>query len=273
MADHALGTWAHYSYAYWLNMKYLLGAMFGHEGTEQGALDGYPLPPIPLRYRVHGSVKPEGFLRVGRCCAQDVEKILEENGHSFSTIEKVLDFGCGCGRVLRFLSKDGSHAERLYGTDIDPQAIRWCKKHLPLANWDVNKALPPTRYESDTFDFIFAISVFTHLDEQYQNAWLQELRRILKPKGLLLATVHGEQFSDKVRKEHAEILSKAGFLNEVGRTGALKLDGLPDYYQTTFHSRSYVERVWGELFEVASYKEKGMNGHQDAVLLRRRTAS
>jgi SAM-dependent methyltransferase len=265
-----LKSLVHYPYSYWLSLKYHAGILVGVEKSEPVKRDGYPLPPAPLRYRVHGSVKPAGFLRVGQNCARDIETIVEDNGRPFKDLERVLDFGCGCGRVLRFLPRIHHEVGRVFGTDIDSKAITWCRKHLDFARWDVNGALPPLAYPSESFDFVFAISVFTHLDESFQNAWLPEIDRVLRPEGLFLATVHGETYADKVRVEKRTQLAEHGVCSQVGQTGAMKLDGLPDYYQATFHSRQYVERVWSERFEILEYREKGMNGRQDAVLMRKR---
>ena len=64
-------------------------------------------------------------------------------------------------------------------------------------------------------------------------------------------------------------MSDRGFAYRIDRTGRFKLDGLYDSYQTTFHTREYVERSWSRGFEVAEYTEAGLIGHQDLVILRR----
>jgi SAM-dependent methyltransferase len=267
----ALNSLVHYPYSYWLSLKYHARVLLGVEKTEPVKNDGYPMPPVPLRYRVHGSVKPGGFCQVGMNCARDIEKLLEDHGRSYTDFRRVLDFGCGCGRVLRFLPRIETDAGQVVGTDIDPMAIAWCRRHLAFARWGVNGALPPLGYPSESFDFVFAISVFTHLDEYFQNAWLHEIDRILRPNGLFLATLHGESFAERVREENVATIADCGICCQVGQTGVMKLDGLPDYYQATFHSRHYVEHIWGEMFEILEYREKGMNGRQDAVLLRKRS--
>lgn len=267
----AFKSLVHYPYSYWLSLKYHAGVLLGIEKPEPVKEDGYAMPPAPLRYRVHGSVKPDGFFRVGMNCARDIQKLLEDHGASYADFRGVLDFGCGCGRVLRFLPQIQTHARQVVGTDIDPKAIEWCRRRLAFARWDVNGALPPLGYPSESFDFVFAISVFTHLDESYQDAWLHEIDRILGPKGLFLATLHGESFAERVREGKGATIADRGICCQIGQTGVMKLDGLPDFYQATFHSRHYVERIWGEMFEILEYREKGMNGRQDAVLMKKRS--
>lgn len=256
-------------YSYYLYLKYRTLVLLRLDTLDDSEFDGQPLPSAPLRFRVHGSIRPDGFLRVGRACAGDIRRILMKNGVNFDAIESVLDFGCGCGRVLRFLEPP-TGGPTFYGTDIDEEAILWSKKHFPTVRWAVNGPLPPLQYPDAFFDFAFALSVFTHLDEEYQDAWLRELRRVLKPNGLLLATVHGERFANRLNETKLQLTRQVGILNDIGRTGPFKADGLPDFYQTTYHNRQYIESHWTSDYDVVDYEPQGMNGDQDAVLLRKR---
>lgn len=231
---------------------------------------GLEIPPPRLRHRVHGALNAKSFLDVGRICAADIVGLVSRQGREFNSLERVLDFGCGCGRTLRFF-KDHPSTQRLYGTDIDATAISWCQRHLPdLAEWGVNEMQPPTRYEDDTFDLIYAISVFTHIDESAQFAWLSELRRIAKPGCLLILTVHGDHYQRNLAETEKAVLAEKGLLFRVGQTGRWKIDGLPDAYQTTFHTVDYVEREWSRYFKVVEHVEQGMAGGQDAVMLVKR---
>lgn len=95
---------------------------------------------------------------------------------------RVHDFGCGCGRVLTFF-RDSLHAS-LYGKNIDDQAIAWCKENLAeFASFTVNSEWPPLTFEDSFFDLIFSVSVFTHLPETLQTAWLAELLACLQTRG------------------------------------------------------------------------------------------
>jgi len=124
-------------------------------------------------------------------------------------------------------------------------------------------------YEDTTFDLIFAISVFTHLDEAYQHAWLQELKRVAKPGAIIILTVHGGYCIDGLPPLYQERVHSSGFMYLTGATGKLKLDQLPDFYQTTFHTKEYILREWATYFDIVNYVKRGINNHQDAVLLRK----
>lgn len=232
---------------------------------------GLPLPPPGLRYRV-GSIARQDFLDIGRNCARDLKNHIQSLGKEIGSFDRVLDFGCGSGRVLRHLC-DLPETCRLYGSDIDPEAIAWCRSHLLRGHFAVNGPVPPLAFASESFDLIYALSVFTHLNEDYQRAWLAELARVAKPGGVVMLTTNGTytqglNFQEGLlsSKEMQDLRSN-GFLFKVVETGRLKSDGLPDFYQIAFHTSDYVTRVWANYFTVRHYAERGMDGYQDLVVL------
>jgi len=230
---------------------------------------GVAIPPARLRHRVHGNLSRESFLQVGENLSADLRKLVTMAGRDWDSFSYILDFGCGCGRVLRWFL-DQENRPHLFGTDIDPDPVEWCKKNIPNVNWRINYSMPPTEYADETFDLVYAISVFTHLDEKYQNAWLAELQRITCHGAILILTVHGENIISKTPLTRAQRyeLEKKGFLFITGTTGKFKLDGLPDFYQTAYHKSEYIQRVWSQYFEVVQQLHEGYS--QDAVVLRRR---
>ncbi|MCA1635180.1 MAG: class I SAM-dependent methyltransferase [Acidobacteria bacterium] len=214
------------------------------------------LPPAELRHRVSCSPDAEGFVMIGAACVRDIQSALSKVGRELGSFERILDFGCGCGRTLIQLAKHTPSAQ-IDGTDIDPDAIAWCRAHLTFARFSVGNATPPTGYQSDMFDFIYAISVFTHLNEDYQFRWLGELRRIARDGAILLLTVD----SSKAGEEE--------FVFENSYEEGL----FPAWYQNAFHSRDYVFDKFSSYFNVLGYYPRGMNNHQDVVLLQKSPAS
>ena len=227
-----------------------------------------PMPPPRLRHRVHGSTDVRGYLEVGRTCWASIETLLRESGRPAEEFRAILDFGCGSGRVIRTIPKDTPAGTReLTGVDIDATAIAWCRRNLPGIDFHAVASQPPLLFAKSSFDLVFAVSVFTHLDEAMQFLWLDELRRVLRPGGVLVASVHGDYHRSAHRR--APDMSR-GFAFVQGRTGVFKKDGLPDFYQDAQHTRAYVEQAWSRYFDVLLYRERGMAGHQDAVVLMRR---
>ncbi|MBN1882599.1 MAG: class I SAM-dependent methyltransferase [Deltaproteobacteria bacterium] len=225
-----------------------------------------PLPPPKhLQVRVVGGYAPT-FIQSGfRVCnhINDALKTVEKELTDFNTI---LDFGCGCGRVIRCL-KIVHPSSDLYGTDIDSEAIEWLSdNYSKYGSFSVSPHMPPTEYQDNFFDFIYGISVFTHLPEDMQCAWLNELRRITKRKGYLILTTHGEKHYGKCGMETTEIMANKGFLYRQFDNYGERIQ-LPSFYQNTYHSHDYIRREWGKLFDVIDIKATGMENHQDAVLL------
>ena len=92
---------------------------------------------------------------------------------------------------------------------------------------------PPTKFEDGAFDAILAISVFTHLDQDLQNAWLAELKRIARPGGIVLASVHSEKAARRLRGSAASALTRDGIVF-VRHDVMPKI--FPAFYQTTYHA-------------------------------------
>jgi len=233
-----------------------------------------PVPPPYLRFRVAGDYGVKWFHESGRESRNAFESALSGVGKTLQDFRSILDFGVGCGRVARWM-EDLVPRARLYGVDIDPPAIRWCKRHIRYATVTRTSPLPPLPFASGTFDLVYSHSVFTHLNEAYQDEWLAELARVTRPGALLLLTVAGEtpfrQFFQSnpthpgmleyaKRRDHDGVL----FVSDDNWTGIF-----PDFYHSAFHTRAYVERHWSRFFTVRAHLETAMLGLQDIVVLER----
>ena len=163
-----------------------------------------------LRYLVIGEISPTRFLETGQRQVDDlIRPLLDRHGRRVEDFHSVLDFGCGCGRILRHWK--GRVQGRVTGVDINARLVRWCQGHLPFAEVTTSDPAPPLDFADESFDFAYARSVFTHLDEELGSAWIAELRRVLEPGGLLLFTVSGDQFTDVMEAEELKVY-RAGHL-------------------------------------------------------------
>jgi len=258
-------------------------ATYRHGPVASGSLIGglrdaaFPVPSDQLRWRATGKRAPElEFRQEGRASLEDFQRALRLLNRSLVDFERVLDFGCGCGRVLRHMAHLASRIT-LHGCDIDAEAIEWARRELPFVNVLRNTALPPLDYEDGYFDLVVNHSVFTHLPENYQDAWLAELRRIVQPDGYLILSVSGPHaFSVLVQSWRdwpadpaplEQIMRERGFLYTA--EDEWRDTCFPDWYHSTFHSPSYVIDHWGEYFTVLGYLPRAALNFQDLVLLRR----
>jgi 2-polyprenyl-3-methyl-5-hydroxy-6-metoxy-1,4-benzoquinol methylase len=244
-------------YADWKERK-------AREGQNSSAV----VPPPSLRLKVGGGlseISRQTFLTAGKEGAEQIENILQSQlERKLSSFHDILDFGCGCGRILNWLNRR-SNANH-YGTEIDKQAIEWCKNNLKSAWFSLNKPFPPLDFSSESFDFIYSISVFTHIDEEMQHAWIRELHRVLKPKGILLISVLGRSACKIMPKDIRYRLESQGFV-------FVKLDImkgiLPNWYQLSFHTEEYIRRNFGTCFKLLSFMEDE-NGNQDIALFEKK---
>ncbi|MDQ3647019.1 MAG: class I SAM-dependent methyltransferase [Actinomycetota bacterium] len=239
------------------------------------ALREVPLPPPELRIRVAGTDNAEWFEKSGRMHVERFAQALAQIGKRFEDFDDIYDFGCGPGRILRHLNKSAPHA-RLSGSDIDEPAIEWVRRHMSDVNAQANGWLPPLPFPAGGFDLVLGFSVFTHLSEEFQDAWLRELRRVTRPGAIALLTVHGERSWQWHSTESA--LADVDGIEDVGRQRqahgfshcrAGVQPGFPDFYGTTFHVPAYIHRHWSRWFEVVRVIEATAGSDHDVVVLRR----
>ena len=227
---------------------------------------GPVVPPGHLRKRIHGNENIAAFEAVGRITTFNIFAAIHPKMDTGNGPYRIFDFGCGCGRVIRFLHKIFENCA-FSGSDIDKDAIAWNRENLSyIGEFVANEILPPLPFEAEAFDFIYSISVFTHLPEDMQFMWLEELRRVSKPNGYLLLTTHGEHLLDSAPEALKKELQDKGFYYSVGDG----TEGLPDFYQTTFHTESYIRTRWSKYFEIERIVKKGIAGHQDLIFCKRR---
>ncbi len=152
------------------------------------------LPPFPSRKRmreISGSDDLESFLNVGAQAARATLEVLADAGCDPYAPRQVLDFGCGCARVLRHLLPLARRGD-LRGCDIDAKAVAYCRGTMDGASFFANRAEPPLPVADGAFDLIYSISVFTHLGLEPARRWAAELRRALAPGGYAAVSVQGE---------------------------------------------------------------------------------
>jgi SAM-dependent methyltransferase len=225
--------------------------------------DSLPTPPPHLRLRVHGEGNLASFNNTGKLIAVNIESAIQSESIQLNDHCTILDFGCGCGRVLRWFHRLHEHSS-FFGTDIDAEAIAWCKETLAgLGTFARNDFYPSLSFSDEYFDLVYSVSVFTHLPEHMQFAWLKELQRVTKRGGYLVLTAHGEDLFPGT--DETQIRSEHGFHYASGH----ETTGLPGFYQTSFHSERYIRDRWGQYFEVRQIAKKAIVNHQDLVLCRR----
>ena len=250
LRDSIVGlTWAR------ANMRFWIG----------GAPDGLPVPPLARVRSATGTSSLEWSFHSGTLAAASIRDALARNGVDMNNLRALLDFGCGYGRVLRHWSN--LHAE-IHGCDYNPGSIRWCRRNLRFARFEVNDIAPPLPYADRRFDFVYALSVLTHLPRPLLDPWMAELSRILEPGGHLLITTHGEAYLGELSPEEQEQF-------RLGHPVVRNADVAGTNQCGVYFSEAYIRGTLGGGFDVVDFVPRGAlgNPHQDLTLLRKRAGA
>lgn len=105
--------------------------------------------------------------------------------------ERILDAGCGDGFYLHLLSNLGEF--ELVGLDNDSRALASAKRNLKGAKLKlVEGDILKTPFKSNHFDKIVSSEVLEHLEDDLSA--LKELKRVLRPGGVLVITVPNHHY-------------------------------------------------------------------------------
>lgn len=230
-------------------------------GFRSKTVDGIALPPPSLRFSSAGTADETWFLKSGRAAAEVLREVIDEWRPNRESL-RILDFGCGCGRVLRHLT--GWRGARFFGVDWNRRALRWCRKNLPRADFYHDSLGPPLPEELAELDLIYAFSVFTHLPEALQTAWLQELSSRLTDGGLLVLSTSGDAFADQLTEDEKQLYARGRLvLREPSVAGTNVC--------AAYHPAGALERLLPGDLKVVRHVAAGARGNppQDLWVLRR----
>jgi SAM-dependent methyltransferase len=226
-------------------------------------MNAIPLPPPELADYIYGGVNPDEALKSYVRDGEVIKRELLRLGGADWSFEgrRVLDFGCGSGRVLRQFVDEARVCE-FHGCELDEACVSWLQANLcPPFIVERSEVDPPLPYSDDFFDLVWATAVLSHLPDNWAE-WLIELHRVLKPGGMLIATTLGEQTSEIFAGE-PWIEDRIG-MNVLGYGKPWEAGG-----PVTLHSEWWLRAHWGRLFEIEKFETGGMMG-QDALVMRPR---
>jgi SAM-dependent methyltransferase len=208
------------------------------------------LPPHRLRFVGQGD-----FRAIGE---ELVRQMVEVGG--LKPTDSVLDIGCGIGRIAipmtGYLSPEGSYR----GFDIVPRAINWCSRNvasqhenfsfdlarvgnsLYRRSQEGNAASLRFPYHDDSFDFVLATSVFTHLLPDTMANYVKEMARVLKPGGTAFTT--WLLLNDGVRSRLPSLAPPMNFPWDYGHY-AVDNERVPE--AATAHDEDRVREIFGSV--------------------------
>jgi SAM-dependent methyltransferase len=228
-----------------------------------------PIPPRDRSERTGGGHQPEQsdewFREFYERSARDRKAAIIDALPDDYSIEgrRVLDFGCGSGRVLRQFLPEAASGE-FWGCDLHRPTIAWLDEHLsPTLHFYVNDEIPMPHPDGH-FDLIYAISVFTHVTHEW-SAWLLELHRILKPDGLLLATILGPEAWGRTLSSPPDENGLGMCVQQLGQRPGDNSSGA-----RVLHSPWWLRLHWGRAFDILSLRSSGFAGGWHGFVLGRK---
>lgn len=193
---------------------------------------------------------------------------------AISPRRKVLDYGCGWGRISRLLPYYFAD-ENIFGVDVNTDLIDSARQTLPSLSFESIESMGRLPYSDSSFDLVFANSVFSHLSEISATATITELCRVLAPGGVLLLSVLQHKHLAQFYKSNPEWVTKIiGELPDaetvLGENHFLWGDTKRwDNYGLTFIADDWLEPVMAEQGLVIKGKVEGSQNW--IVCVKRRT--
>ncbi len=129
------------------------------------------------------------------CFYRRLRQAWAEYGSADMSSARVLDFGCGWGRLTRMLARDLDPGN-LYGCDPVESILDVCRENGVPAELARSEFLPEAVPFQTSFNMVFSFSVFTHISERAHLASLEAIHDALEPGGLFVATVRPPSYLD-----------------------------------------------------------------------------
>jgi SAM-dependent methyltransferase len=211
-------------------------ALYAKYGIEFHPLqtDASMVPPAKVVSNVQGKSKsdPNTFLGSGYRDMVRYITELEDHGGDIGSMKRMCDFGFGTGRVLlQFLPFD----MELFGCDANQPSVDWTRSTLSeFAELHKTEFDPPLPFEADFLDLVISNSVFTHIPYADMRPWIEELARIVKSGGFVLATIHD---FDKMPESALE----KGWYEKGNERG---------FHNNTYLTHEKLVEIWQPEFEV-----------------------
>lgn len=209
---------------------------------------------------------------------------------------RVLDVGCGMGRLAAAMSSFFDATGSYDGLDIVPDGIKWCKENIVGRHDNVHFTLSDVRngeynpqgkieavdyrfpFDDELFDLVVLVSVFTHMLPDDLEHYLEEIARILKPTGSCFATYY--LLTEESRELMLTKNSRKCFKHHFGSYSVMsaKVPELGVAYDVQFIEQLYAqhgltsERYLGWWFRGQPSRWSPLPGEQDALVARKRAA-
>ena len=197
---------------------------------------------------------------------------LQDAGRTWADIGACLEIGCGYGRIVRELRQE-LPSSAISVCDVIDEGARFTAAEFGARKVPVVEAMGPDH--AGTYDLIYLLSVYTHLDRKMIEANLEKVATLLKPCAVLVFTTHGVQSAKMAERYGQYWLDKAKLETELARTG-LFYERYPYYYAEyglTWIAKDETQRLVAAVapdLEFVAHRPLAVDGHQDVFVYRKR---
>ncbi|MCO5314721.1 MAG: class I SAM-dependent methyltransferase [Solirubrobacterales bacterium] len=237
-----------------------------------------PAPELQLRWNGAAGLD---LLNQSRSFYGRVKREVGRHAATGLPAAKLLDFGCGWGRLTRFFSRDVAPGA-LFGCDPVEEILDVCRESRVPATLARSQFLPESLPFAERFDLVFSFSVFTHISESAARTCLEAIHDGMNPGGLLLLTIRPPAYLDlcaamhPVREELGpEYLSRMSephylFVPHPAEPDHPQFDGTEMTYGESVVTIPYVRENWSDLFELVDVSLLTADLYQVVLTLKRR---
>lgn len=249
-------------------------------------IDGVEFPRFPhssVQLGYNGAADEEGIYRAHGfwLYAEGYGRAL---GNPLRANSRVLDIGCGWGRIARLFARDVDPAN-IHGVDIDPNAITLCRYLGVPGKFILTEPGQRLPFEDGYFTAVTASSVFTHLPENVATSLAAEISRVTAPGGIIVFTVEDNAFLDTLATPGIEnnanlrwrLLSK--YAPQVANLRERFSSGeyiylttneedvrSADVYGDALISKAFMDKSWGDFFKIMAYQPTQAPVYQAVVV-------
>lgn len=252
-----------------------------------------PNPPARIQEQFVGSSYEAAYTEAFSF-AHVVAQWSTENGRgALPTLDRILDFGSGWGRITRVLLTQQVHPRHVIAADVDQDMTALVNVTLPGITALTVEPMPPTILNDATLDLVTAYSVFSHLSPAAHGAWAHEFGRLVVDGGLVVLTVLDRKFFEQIQWSVDAVKSgdatpaasslAGAFPDLAAAVSAFDQGGIVyagtggegvrtgDFYGWAAASKQHIEDTWGAAgFDIVQWVPSGVLFQQAAVALRRR---
>ncbi|MCB0863575.1 MAG: methyltransferase domain-containing protein [Solirubrobacterales bacterium] len=236
--------------------------------------------PDPATQQMWNGASGPGLAAQSVCFYRKLKEVQGRFGDRELASSKVLDVGCGWGRMTRMLARDVDPGN-LFGCDPVEEILESCRKNRVPATFARSDFLPETLPFEEKFDLVFAFSVLTHISETAARALAGAISRSLEPGGLFVFTIRPPAYLDLVPAMAAPLEATGVHREDLGTEPAFvflphpdedhpQYDGGEMSYGETMINLPWIRQNWNEEFELKDVAVMTADIYQVVVTLEKR---